>query len=348
MPRFAAVALAAALTFGSGLAFAGTLVIANKSDHTVSLVALPSGEVQATLPTGNGPHEVVVSPDAAIAVITDYGAGTPGNSLTVIDLKARKVARTIDLGEHRRPHGMAWLPGGRVAVTAEGSRHLLVVDPAEGKIVQAVPTGQEVSHMVVATPDGARAFVANIRSGSVTVIDLEKGEKIRDVVTGAGAEGIALSPDGREVWVGNRAADTLTVFDAASLEILATLPCSSFPIRAAFTPDGAYVLVSSARSGEIVQFDAKARKETARRKLDLKAVPGSEQRLFGDQFGQSPVPVGLVVAPDGKTAWVALTQSDVVVAFDPKTLEPTGMIRAGKEPDGMAYAGGAARAAVAE
>lgn len=346
MPRLAALALAA-LTFGSGLACAGTLLIANKSGHTVSLVALSSGEVQ-TLPTGNGPHEVIVSPDGATAVITDYGAGTPGNSLTVVDLKTRKVARTIDLGEHRRPHGLAWLPASRVAVTAEGSRHLLVVDVGTGQIVQAVWTGQEVSHMVVATPDGTRAFVANIRSGSVTVIDLEKGEKIRDIATGAGAEGIALSPDGREVWVSNRAADTLTVLDAVSLEILATLPCPSFPIRATFTPDGAYVLVSSARSGEIVQFDAKARKETARRKLDLQAVPGSEQRLFGDQFGQSPVPIGLVVAPDGKTAWVALTQSDVVVAFEPQTLEPTGMIRAGREPDGMAYAAGTARAAVAE
>ena len=60
-------------------------------------------------------------------------------------------------------------------------------------------------------------------------------------------------------------------------------------------------------------------------------------RLFGDRFGKSPVPVGLVVAPDGKRAWVAATQADMVVVLDPATLEVVDLIKAGKEPDGMAY-----------
>ena len=46
-----------------------------------------------------------------------------------------------------------------------------------------------------------RAFVANIGSGSVTVIDLERGTKLADLATGDGAEGIAITPDGRQVWV---------------------------------------------------------------------------------------------------------------------------------------------------
>ena len=58
--------------------------------------------------------------------------------------------------------------------------------------------------MVVSTPDGARAFVANIGSGSVTVVEGRKA--IRQIPTGKGAEGIAITPDGREVWVVNREA----------------------------------------------------------------------------------------------------------------------------------------------
>ena len=222
-------------------------------------------------------------------------------------------------------------------MTTEGSRHVLVVDIEKGVPVVAVPTEQSVSHMLAVTPDGKRAFIANIGSGSVTAVDLEAGKKLRDVKTGDGAEGIAITPDGREVWVGNRAADTVSVIDAASLEVVATLPCKGFPIRVAITPNGERALVSCARAGEVAMFDVPAREEIGRTKLDLSALPGSERRLFGDRFGQSPVPIGLVIAPDGKRAWVAATQSDVVVALDLESFSVAGLLRAGKEPDGMAY-----------
>jgi hypothetical protein len=40
-----------------------TLVVANKAEATVSLIDLDSGDVVATLGTGEGPHEVGISPD---------------------------------------------------------------------------------------------------------------------------------------------------------------------------------------------------------------------------------------------------------------------------------------------
>ncbi len=322
-----------------GVATAG-LLVAHKSDDTISLVDTDTGRAQVTLPTGVGPHEVTASPDGRVWVISDYGRrDSPGSTLTVVEWAGpRRVAtRVVDLGEHRRPHGLAWLPGDRVAVTTEGSRHLLVVDPKSGKLLQRIATGQEISHMLATTPDGTRAFVANIGSGSVTVIDLAAGRKLRDIETGAGAEGIAVTPDGSQVWVSNRAADTLTVIDARTLEVLAEIPCPGFPIRVAVSPDGRRVLVSCARSGEVAVFDVETRAERVRRKLDLAPVEGSARRLFGDRFGESPVPVGLVIDPDGKRAWVAATQADVVVVIDPETLDVQGLIATGREPDGMAH-----------
>lgn len=320
-------------------AAAGTLLVANKSDATVDLVDLATGKSRATLPTGEGPHEAAVSPDGTLAVVSNYGRQEPGSSLTVIDVGRGEVLRTIDLGRHTRPHGLAWVSERRLAVTAEGSGHLLVVDPHAGEVESAVATGQEVSHMVAVTPGGERAFVANIGSGSVTVVDLAKGEKIRDVATGAGAEGIAVTPNGKEVWVTNRAADTVSVIDSGSLEVLAQLPCPDFPIRVAITPDGERALVSAAESGEVVAFDVASRKEVARRKLDLANAPDAAKRLFGDQFGDSPVPVGLLIAPGGGEAWVAATQADAVVVVDTRSLEVKGVVKAGREPDGMAVSG---------
>jgi YVTN family beta-propeller protein len=315
-----------------------TLLVANKTDNTVDLVDVDSGSSVATLPTGNGPHEAAVSPDGRTAVISNYGhRGKPGSTLTVIDVGGGKVVRTVDLGDHTRPHGLSWISDDRVVVTTEDSRHLLVVDLAEGAVTAQIETGQEISHMVATTPDGKRAFVANIRSGNVTAIDLDEGRKLADITTGDGAEGIAATPDGKHVWVSNREADTLSVIDTSTLEVVATVPCKGFPIRVAITPDGNRALVSCARAGEVVVFDVATRKELLRRKLDLSTVPTASMRLFGDRFGESPVPVGLVIAPDGKRAWVAATQADAVVVFDPASLEVLDLIKAGQEPDGMAY-----------
>ena len=325
------------LIVATGLS-AQTLLVANKTDNTVDLVTVATGESRATLPTGDGPHEIAVSPDGTIAVISNYGRrDAPGSSLTVVDLASDSVVSTVDLGRHTRPHGLAWLDASRLAVTTEGSAHLLVVDPAKAAILAEIETAQEISHMVAVTPDGRRAFVANIGSGTVTAIDLETSTKLADIATGDGAEGITVSPDGAEVWVTNRAADTLSIIDPRTLEIRQSVDCASFPIRIALTADGGHALVSVARTGEVVLFDARTRTETARAKLDLSALPESTTRLFGDQFGDSPVPVGLVIAPDGETAWVAATQADVVVVIDPATLAVKGIIQAGKEPDGMAY-----------
>jgi YVTN family beta-propeller protein len=318
----------------------GTLLVLNKSDNNVSLINVATKTVVATIPTGAGPHEVAVSPNGKLAVVANYGTQqAPGSSLTVIDVVGKKQLKTIDLGEYRRPHGIEWLRGNEIVVTAEGNKALLIVDIDNGKVAAAVTTDQNVSHMVVLARHSNKAFVANIGSGSVTVIDLKTRKKITDIQTGAGAEGIDISPDGKEVWVTNRAANTVSVIDVNTLKILATLESKDFPIRVKFAPGGKHVLVSNARSGDVAIFDAAAKKEIRRIPMLLKAAEGSTsgQRIFGTQFGQSPVPVGILVAPRLSHAFVANTNADIVTMIDLKTWEVAGRLTAGKEPDGLGY-----------
>ena len=315
----------------------GTLVVLNKAEATASLIDLATGKVAANVPTGTGPHEAAVSPDGSLAVAANYGDQTAGSSLTVIDVGGGRALRTIRLDPHRRPHGIAWFPDGRrLAVTSEASRALLIVDAFAGRVEAAIDTDQDVSHMVALTRDGKRAYVANIGSGSITALDVENRKRLGVVPTGAGAEGIALSPDGSTLWVTNREADTVSVVDTAKLVVAATLPSAAFPIRAASTPDGKTVLVSNAKSGELAIFDAATRAERKRIRMALDPA-SSEGRLFGDEMGQSPVPIGIVVHPSGKTAYVANAHADVIAVVDIDAGRVTGTLKAGKEPDGMAH-----------
>lgn len=188
--------------------------------------------------------------------------------------------------------------------------------------------------MVAVAPGGARAFVSSIGSGTVTAIDLKTEKSAGVIATGKGAEGIDVTPDGADVWVTNREADTVSVLDAHTLAVVATLPSPAFPIRARVTPDGKWVLVSNANSGDLTVFDARQRKEA--RRIPLKAqLRATEGRLM--QFGDSSVPIGVVVHPSGKRAWVAHANADVITVLDLETWAPAGTLTAGREPDGMAY-----------
>ena len=313
------------------------LVVVNKSDDTISILDAKSGAIRATVKTGRGPHEVEVLADGKTAAVSDYGkAAEPGHTVTLVDLDRGAVVGTVELGQGTRPHGLEALPDGSLLVTAEGTKELLVVDPRSRRVTARIPTGRDVSHMVAASRSGGRAFVASIGSGTVTAADLAKGKVAGDRATGEGAEGIDVTPDGRQVWVTNRSADTVSVLDASNLAVLATLPAAKFPIRVKVTPDGKRALVSCAQSGDVAVFDVRSRKEIRRIAMDREAVPGSEARVFSDRFGKSPVPVGLLIAPDGKRAWVASTNADVVSVIDLERLEVVGRLTAGKEPDGLA------------
>jgi YVTN family beta-propeller protein len=173
--------------------------------------------------------------------------------------------------------------------------------------------------MVVPAIDEKKLYVANIRSGSVTIIDRKTG-KVHSVRTADGSEGIDVAPSGREVWVTNRGANSIAVIDAVSDTVLATFPSGGeFPIRAKFTPDGRQVFVSNAKSNEVVVFDAATR----------------------ELVGRIPVgvmPVGILMDPAGGRAYVANTNDDKVTVIDVASRAVVTTFAPGKEPDGMAWA----------
>lgn len=316
----------------------GTLIVLNKSDHTASLIDIETKKSIATLPTGTAPHEVAVSPDGKLAVVANYGTGQgPGHTLTLLNIAEKKKVKDIDLGEYKRPHGIVWLAKQTIAVTVEANKALLLVDIEAGTILHAIVTGQHTSHMVELAPQSAKAFVTNIGSGTTTVIDLKEKKWLTNIETGAGSEGIACSPDGKEIWVTNRAANTVSVIEVASLKVVATLESKAFPIRVKFTPDGKFALVSNAQSGEVSVFDVNGREEVRRMKMEFSPVVDADQRLFGNQFGKSPVPVGILIDPSGTFAFIANTQADIVTMVDLREWKIVDRLVAGKEPDGLGY-----------
>src|SRR5690348_11336139 len=82
------------------------LVALNKADATLAIIDPATMKVTAKISTGDSPHEVVLSTDGKTAFVTNYGAQTPGNSLSIIDIAMAKELRRVDLAPLMRPHGL--------------------------------------------------------------------------------------------------------------------------------------------------------------------------------------------------------------------------------------------------
>lgn len=312
------------------------LIVLNKSDATASLISLADGRTVATMPVGDGPHEIAVSPDGRWAMASNYGGTTPGHSLTLLDVRTHTAVRTIELGRYQRPHGIAWLPDGkRVVVTSELAQAVIVVEAATGTIEKAISTGVGGTHLLVLSKDGHRVWTSNIFSGSNSLIDLERGVLVKTAANGKGPEAIDLSPDGRELWTADRPLNRITVLDANTLDSLAAWPSGLFPNQLHFTPDGRTVLQSNAQSSRVDFYDASKRLLAGSITFPYDDALGKPTMLT--QFGRSATPLGILIAPDGKRAWVALAAHDRIAEVEIATRRVVRMLVAGREPDGMAY-----------
>ena len=298
----------------------GTLVVTNKTPATATLIDVASGRILATLPTGQGPHEIVISRDGATAVVTDYGSQTGGSTLTVIDVPGKRVARTISLGVYRRPHGIVFIAGDSiVAVTSETNKFLLLVRIATGEIVKAIPTQQNGSHMVGVTRDGTRGWTGNIGSNSVSELDLVSGVSLRTLAVPAQPEAINVTPDGREVWVGSNATGKISVIEVATGAVSTAAEGFGWPYRVLFSPDNTLVLIPDLRNEELRFIERSTRKE-------LHRIPYKDGG-----------PQGIVFTPDGKYALMSLSKMGRVVIIDVKGRKQVGQLMAGETPDGVAY-----------
>jgi YVTN family beta-propeller protein len=307
------------------------LLVLEKSDSMLAIVDPASLQIVARVPAGPDPHEIVASADGKLAYISNYGgADSALNTISVIDLVGRKALPPINLGALRSTHGLAFA-GGKLYFTAETNKVIGSYDPATQSVDWVLGTGQDRTHMVLVSESLDRIFTSNVSSGTISIIEENavtagggprKTWRVTNVAAGHGTEGFDVSPDGKELWAANAQDATVTIIDVASKRVTQTLPIS---VRGAnrlkFTPDGTRVLMSGLGGGagsNLVVLEAATRKEV--KKFDL--------------GGSS---AGILIVPDGSRAYVAVSGKDKVAVVDLKSLEVSGYVSTGKQPDGLGW-----------
>ena len=310
----------------------GKLYIVNKRSSDITVFDLYRGQEIAEIPIEIEPHEATTLTNQGEVVVTNYG--TPeflGKSITVINTKTNKIEKTIDLNGSLQPHGIATFPNSnKVAVVTDKGDNLLVVNTETGLIEKNIKTEQIVSHLLALDPKKPLAYVTNIHSNSVSVIDLEQEKVIKIIPCGMTTEGIDITPDGSEIWVTNNKENTISVINTSTYQITNTLPSGKESLRLKFSVDGKHCLVTNASDGTISVYDQHTKQKIKKIQLHGKST-FLEQLLY-----HTPRPVGLLIHPNGLYAFVSNSNANKIEVIDMKTYTVVSTITTGKIPDGLA------------
>jgi YVTN family beta-propeller protein len=177
-------------------------------------------------------------------------------------------AATLWAGDDPRAAGGGWL-----LVANKGDRSLGIIDPATGRQVATVPVGGVTGHEVVASPDGARAFVPIYGNSGVgkpgtdgqtlAVIDLETRTILKTLDFGKGLRPHhpVVGPKNGLLYVTTEIDNTVTIIDPKTLAIVGTVPTGKPESHMlAITRDGRRGYTANVGSGTVSVLDLEQKK----------------------------------------------------------------------------------------
>ncbi len=220
---------------------------------------------------------------AGLAISADglrlYVVLNMGNELLEMELPSGKTLRRFAVGNI--PYGVV-LSGGKAYVSNWGGRR-----PDETSLTGPVGIGGKVR------VDPVRHIASE---GSVSVIDLARGQVLKEIMCGLHASGIAASPDGRHVAIANAGSDSVSIIDTSkdrvveniSMRWAANDPFGASPNALIFSADGRRLYVCNGTQNAVAAVDFRA----------------GHSKLKG-LVGSGWFPGAIALAQDGTNAYVA-------------------------------------------
>lgn len=227
-----------------------TAYTTNTRTNSVSAVDLKSGKLIATIQHGgekSHTREVLVDEDNNLVYISDVG---DPSSIWVIDGKTNKFSHLIEnIG--KTATGMAFAGSkDKLYVTVMGDNAIAVVNTQTKSVEKTFPSGGDAPVNIVS--DGAHLFVANQKSGTITILDTD-GQLVKSIETGAGAIGVAYDPVKKRIYSANRQTGTTAVIDAGTYEVLADLETGSHPNHVKVDAKGTAYVINKTKGGRPVE-----------------------------------------------------------------------------------------------
>jgi YVTN family beta-propeller protein len=307
---------------GDPVAVCGHLAyVANSYSNTLSVIDLSDNHLVENLPTGEAPVNPTFNRDWTQLYVSNVKA----DSLMIVDAKTGKTLKTIPSGAPR-PSGLRFLPDGKhLVISYIGAKltdagMLGIMDLDTGKLVKKIPV-QAQSERFDITPDGKRAYVANIVGQTISVVDLEKGEVVKTIPSPEKLPfNVLVSPKGLRAFVANVMGNTILEIDTTTNEVISTIKTPAGPNGMTFTPDGDNILITNVYAGRLTSYNLSA-------------------KVVSDGSFVGLLPGFIRLAPDGLKGIFVHPYGRQVSVFDGTTLQVIQNIETGIGPSTVAICG---------
>jgi YVTN family beta-propeller protein len=242
-----------------------TLPPADRSADGIGVLDARSGKVLRTLTSGADPETFDISPDGAIAYVSNEDTG----ELSAIDVAAGTIRGRVGIGPE--PEGVTVsADGGTVYVTCEGDNTVYAIDTAALAVRAKIETGARPRAIAV-TRDGATVLITTENGGMLSVVDGRTAQRVADItipeITGAPTAprpmGIALSADERRAYVSLGRAGAIAVIDVANRRVEKIITgVGARPWGIAISADGRTLFTANGPSGDVAVIDIAAGRVT--------------------------------------------------------------------------------------
>ena len=213
-------------------------------------------------------HRQPVSIDLDAAGDRAYVANAGSNTISVLDLKARREIATIGAGEE--PVEARPSPDGKtVVVPNRRGNSVSLLDPARHG-VRAYFEGCLGASDAIVLPDSSKAFVACSGGHQVMAIALaqpdahpaqpDRLEALLDV--GRGPVQLALKPDGGEVFVSNSQSNSISEVITGTDDVSGAYIMGEDPVHGLVSRDNSMLYVANLRSQEVTIYSIDDGKRT--------------------------------------------------------------------------------------
>jgi YVTN family beta-propeller protein len=164
------------------------IFVPNIGSRAISVIATGNDKLAGEIRVGRGPEGIALTPDGKRLLV----ANQEDSTVSVIDTATLGVVDAFEVGEV--PVRLIVTPDGKRAFSADRKGNTITViqlDAEHPRVVKRVPVGKSPGGMAL---DGAgrTLFVALNDEARVALIDVTTLEKLGEVATGKGPDGIAF------------------------------------------------------------------------------------------------------------------------------------------------------------
>lgn len=193
----------------------------NERDNTMSVIDLDQMKTVKTMPTGQRPRGITVTPDGKYVLV----ACGDDDDIQIFDTKTFQVVRTLATPD---PELFALRPTGNpLYVSNENDALVTVWNIDTGQKLATIPTGVEPEGMAI-SPDGETIVNTSETTDMAHFIDYKTEKMTAAVLVGARPRNARFKHDGSEVWVSSELGGTVSVIDPTTHKITHTI---SFPVQ---------------------------------------------------------------------------------------------------------------------